>query len=118
MIIDGKEETVKERSVGRVVPNIEIKVINEEGKEVPPGEIGEILYRGPNVMQGYYGDSEKTAEAIDKEGWLHSGDLGSYKDGELFGFKKPRSVVFADQLPVNAIGKVMRATIPEQFGKP
>jgi len=91
--IDGEIDTIKERSVGTVVPNIEVKIIDEEGNQVPDGEIGEILYRGPSVMQGYYGDPEKTAEAIDKEGWLHSGDLGYYKDSELFTVERKKECI-------------------------
>ncbi len=194
--IDGEESTIRDRSVGKVVPNIEIKIIDEEGNEVKEGEIGEILYRGPNVMKGYYGDKEKTAQTIDEDGWLHSGDLGYMKDGELYtierkkecintggekvfpleveeiilehpkvkdvcvigvpnedwghivraviipkeglepgkditeqeiidfckdkmaGYKKPRSIVFTDKFPISPVGKVLRAKIREQFGKP
>ncbi|MHC1590920.1 MAG: class I adenylate-forming enzyme family protein, partial [Candidatus Helarchaeales archaeon] len=82
--IDGDESTLRDRSVGKVVPNIEIKIVDENGNEVPEGVTGEIYYRGPSVMKGYYGDNEKTAATIDEDGWLHSGDLGYFKDGELF----------------------------------
>jgi len=91
--IDGELDTIKERSVGIVIPNIEIKIIDEEGNQVPDGEIGEILYRGPNVMQGYYGDPEKTAEAIDKDGWLHSGDLGYYQNNELYTIERKKECI-------------------------
>lgn len=63
-------------TVGRKLPNCEIKVVNPEtGETVGPGEVGEICSRGYNVMKGYYKMPDKTAEAIDEEGWLHSGDL-------------------------------------------
>lgn len=63
-------------TVGRKLPNCEIKVVNPEtGKTVGPGEVGEICSRGYNVMKGYYKMPDKTAEAIDEDGWLHSGDL-------------------------------------------
>ncbi len=188
--IDGEEETIKDRCVGKIVPNIEVKIIDDNGNEVPEGTIGEILYRGPNIMKGYYGDEEKTKKTIDEEGWLHSGDLGYIKDGELYtierkkecintggekvfpleveeiiaehpavkdvvvigvpdetwgsvvraviipkkkvteqeiidfckdkmaGYKKPRSVIFVDEFPISPVGKVLRAKIREQWGKP
>ncbi len=188
--IDGDESTIRDRSVGITVPNIEIKIIDDNGNEVPEGEIGEILYRGPNVMKGYYGDEQKTRKTIDEEGWLHSGDLGYLKDGELYtierkkecintggekvfpleveeiiaehpavkdvvvigvpdetwgsivraviipkkkvteqeildyckdkiaGYKKPRSIIFADKFPISPVGKVLRQKIRDIWGKP
>ncbi len=63
-------------TVGRNLPNCEIKVVDPEtGETVGPGEVGEICSRGYNVMKGYYKMPDKTAEAIDEGGWLHSGDL-------------------------------------------
>ncbi len=63
-------------SVGHAVPHIEVKIIDENGDIVPFGERGDICSRGYAVMKGYWGDPEKTAETVDEEGWLHSGDLG------------------------------------------
>ena len=63
-------------TVGLVQPHIEIKIIDpESGGVVPRGERGEFCTRGYSVMQGYWGDREKTLEAIDAEGWMHTGDL-------------------------------------------
>lgn len=62
-------------SVGRIHPHVEVKIIDEEGKTVPVGEQGELLTRGYSVMQGYWGDEEQTREAIDSDGWMHTGDL-------------------------------------------
>ena len=62
-------------TVGRAVPWVEIKVIDESGSVVPVGEKGELCTRGYSVMQGYWNDPERTAETIDAGGWLHSGDL-------------------------------------------
>ena len=62
-------------TVGRAVPWVEIKVIDESGRVVPIGEKGELCTRGYSVMQGYWNDPERTAETIDAGGWLHSGDL-------------------------------------------
>ncbi|WP_327086586.1 AMP-binding protein [Nonomuraea sp. NBC_01738] len=63
-------------STGRVVPGIEVKVVDLEGKEVAAGERGEILQRGYGVMRGYWDEPDKTAEVIDPDGWLHTGDIG------------------------------------------
>ncbi|AVB75835.1 AMP-binding protein [Methanococcus maripaludis] len=63
-------------SVGKAMPHCEVKIIDPEtGKTLAPGNVGEICCRGYNVMKGYYKMPEKTAEVIEKDGWLHSGDL-------------------------------------------
>jgi len=64
-------------TVGRPHPHIEIKIIDAEGRIVPRGTSGELCTRGYSVMLGYWGDPEKTAEAIDKSGWMHTGDLAT-----------------------------------------
>jgi len=68
---------VRVETVGRSLPHIEVKVIDPEtGKQLGTSEQGEVCCRGYNVMKGYYNNPEATAEAIDADGWLHSGDLG------------------------------------------
>jgi long-chain acyl-CoA synthetase len=69
-------------SSGFLVENIDVKICNEKGKEVPLGEKGEIVVRGENVMIGYWKNEKATREGI-KEGWLYTGDLG-YMDKEGF----------------------------------
>ena len=64
-------------TVGRAMPWVEIKIIDEAGHVVPVGQKGEICTRGYSVMQGYWNDPEKTAETIDTSGWLHSGDIAT-----------------------------------------
>jgi fatty-acyl-CoA synthase len=64
-------------TVGRVHPHVEVKIVDSEGRIVPVGQPGELLTRGYSVMLGYWNDEEKTAEAIDAAGWMHTGDLAT-----------------------------------------
>jgi acyl-CoA synthetase (AMP-forming)/AMP-acid ligase II len=181
-------------SIGKPMADVEMKVIDQEsGKTLGINEVGEILARGPRVMSGYWKDEEKTAKTIDKEGWVHTGDIG-YMDEEgyyflagrssdiiiragenispeelenairehpgvddvavigvpdetwgeepravvipkkgvkvtepdimewcrerLASFKRPRSVVFVDDLPRNPMGKLIKREIRDKYGKP
>ena len=196
--IEGTEEEKEKKlkrlasSIGRPLPDIEVRIVNEEGKAVPPLEVGEILARGPRVMSGYWQDEKKTSQVITKEGWLRTGDMGwmdeegyiylagraddmiirgeenispeevedvlhshpkieeatvigapdpewgqepraivvlkkgerateeeiiGYCQKKLAGFKRPRSVVFVESLPRNALGKVLRKDLREEYGK-
>ena len=68
---------LRTQTVGRNLPHQEVKIIaTESGATLPVGKIGEVCFRGYHIMQGYYGDADATANAIDTAGWLHSGDLG------------------------------------------
>lgn len=67
-------------TVGRIQPHCEVKVIDNEGRIVPRGVPGELCTRGYSVMLGYWGDEEKTAEAVDRAGWMHTGDLATIDD--------------------------------------
>ena len=198
-IIEGTEEEKEKKlrrltsSIGRPMSDIEMKIADEKGKALPPGEVGEIVARGPRVMGGYWKDAEKTAKALTKDGWLRTGDMG-YMDEEgyfylaaraddliirggenispeevenvlyshpaveeaavigvpdpewgqqpravvvlkkgkkaspdelieycrekLSSFKRPRSVVFVDELPRTSTGKVLKRVLREQYGEP
>ena len=61
---------------GRAIPGVEVRVVDDDGTEVPRGGSGEVVVRGYNVMEGYFEEPEQTAEAIDADGWLHTGDVG------------------------------------------
>jgi HIP---CoA ligase len=65
-------------TAGRPIPGIEVRTVDEGGKDVPIGQPGEVVVRGYNVMAGYIGDPEATASAIDADGWLHTGDVGVF----------------------------------------
>ncbi len=78
--LTSRDDTLERRveTVGRNLCHQEVKVVHgETGATVPLGDVGEICFRGYHVMKGYYGDEEATAQAIDADGWLHSGDLGT-----------------------------------------
>jgi len=189
-----KEKKLKRlASIGKPMHDVEMKVIDDDGKTLPQGEVGEILAKGPRVMSGYWKDEEKTAKTIDKDGWVHTGDVGYVdeegyyflsgrssdmiiragenispeeienvirehpkvedvavigvpdetwgeepravvipKKGEkpteeeimewcrkgLASFKRPRSVVFVDDLPRNPMGKLIKKDIRAKYGKP
>jgi fatty-acyl-CoA synthase len=78
----GPDDDLERRvsTVGRVHPHVEIKIVDPEGRVVPRGASGELLTRGYSVMLGYWNDPERTAEAIDRANWMHTGDLATMDD--------------------------------------
>ena len=197
-VLTGTEEEKEKKlqrlaSIGKPMADVEMKVIDDDGKTLGPNEVGEILARGPRVMSGYWKDEEKTAKTIDKDGWIHTSDIGYVdedgyyflsgrssdmiiragenispeeienvirehpkvedvavigvpdetwgeepravvipKKGEkvteeeimeycrkhLASFKRPRTVVFVDELPRNPMGKLIKRELREKYGKP
>ena len=180
-------------SIGKPMADVEMKVVDDDGKKLGPHEVGEILARGPRVMSGYWKDEEKTKKTIDKDGWVHTGDVGyvdedgyyflagrssdmiiragenispeelenvirehpgvedvavigvpdetwgeepravvipkkgaqvteedimEYARKNLASFKRPRTVVFVDDLPRNPMGKLVKKQIREMYGNP
>ena len=81
-IIKGSKEEREKKlkrltsSIGRPLPDVAVKVVAEQGEELPPGEVGELLAKGPRVMSGYWRDEQKTAQVMTPDGWLHTGDMG------------------------------------------
>ncbi|MAW79286.1 MAG: AMP-binding protein [Parvularcula sp.] len=73
-----RDDTTERRvsTIGAVHPHLEVKIIDENGQTAPVGTPGEICTRGYSVMLGYWDDPERTAEAIDGGGWMHTGDIG------------------------------------------
>ena len=63
--------------LGRPLPGLEVRVIDPDGRDIATGGRGEVLVRGYSLFEGYYRDAEKTAQALDAEGWFHTGDIGS-----------------------------------------
>jgi len=89
-------EIHKMGSSGRPVKNMEIKICDEDGRDMPVGQKGEIMIRGDNVMMGYWKNEEATKDTIE-DGWLHTGDMGYLdEDGFLFVLGRFKSLLIAD----------------------
>jgi fatty-acyl-CoA synthase len=80
---DDDAETLELVGCGATFPGHELAVMGEDGKVLPEGRVGELVFRGPSVAAGYYENPTATAEAI-KDGWLHTGDLGFFADGRVY----------------------------------
>ena len=76
MCRDGDSAEIIATTSGRAIPGVELRCVDTDNQEVPRGEPGEIVFRGFNVMKGYFENDAATAEAIDSDGWLHTGDIG------------------------------------------
>jgi len=78
------DRLVKPGSVGPVIPSAEVRVVDDEGRPLPPGHMGELTIKGPIVMKGYYQNEQETARVI-KDGWFFTGDIGYMdEDGDIF----------------------------------
>jgi acyl-CoA synthetase (AMP-forming)/AMP-acid ligase II len=80
----GEPPEVVTNTVGKPLPGLEVKIVDADGNDLTPGEQGEVLVRGYTIMRGYLDDPEATAQAIDPDGWFHTGDIGLFRaDGNL-----------------------------------
>jgi acyl-CoA synthetase (AMP-forming)/AMP-acid ligase II len=83
-ILKAKDSLRKRECVGPPVPFTEVRIVDDQDRDLPVGEVGELVCRGPNVMKGYYKDEEATREAL-RGGWLHTGDLARMdEDGFVY----------------------------------
>jgi long-chain acyl-CoA synthetase len=83
----------KKGSIGKGIPGVELKVVNENGESVKPGEAGEVIAKGDNVMLGYFADIEATKSTI-RNGWLYTGDLGSVdEDGYIYLTARKKEII-------------------------
>ncbi len=83
----------KPASIGIPVPGVQMKIVDEEDKDLPVEELGEIVVKGPNVMRGYLNQPEATAEAI-RDGWFHTGDMGKMdKDGYFYILDRKKDMI-------------------------
>ncbi len=196
VIAGSKEEKEKKlkrlSSIGKPMSDVQMRIVDEEGNELPARQVGEIVVWGPRVMAGYWKDQVRTEKTIDKNGWVHTGDMGymdedgyfflagrttdmiirggenispaevelvlcshckvseaavigvpdeewgevpmavvvlkpgesaapeelmEYCRANLAGYKRPRCVVFCEELPRNAMGKVLRRVLREQYAR-
>lgn len=90
-LLEGTEEEIEKKlkrltsSIGRPLPDVEIKVVDEDGNTLPPLEVGEILARGSRVMTGYWKDEDKTSKVMTGDGWLRTADRGWMdEDGYIY----------------------------------
>ena len=86
---------IKKGSIGMPFPSVDAKVVDEEGKELPPGEVGELAVKGPNVMKGYWNRPEETQKTL-KDGWLFTGDLAKMdEDGYFYIVDRKKDMIIA-----------------------
>jgi acyl-CoA synthetase (AMP-forming)/AMP-acid ligase II len=81
-------------TVGRATPGVEVGIVDERGRALPPGEAGEVVVRSPATMRGYWRDPEATAATIDAEGWVHTGDVGFLDAAGYLHLRGRRSEMF------------------------
>ncbi len=79
-VLSPSEAMERPGTVGKAVPTVRIKIVDPDGNELPAGRAGEVLISGPTIMPGYWGKPEETANTVDAEGWLHTGDIGLLDD--------------------------------------
>ncbi|WAA09177.1 class I adenylate-forming enzyme family protein [Fervidibacillus albus] len=91
-----KDHAIKAGSIGkRAALNCEIRIVNEEGNDIQPGEVGEIILYGEGNMAGYYKDEEKTKETM-KNGWLYTGDMATYdEDGYIWIVDRKKDMIIS-----------------------
>ncbi|TDD70751.1 long-chain fatty acid--CoA ligase [Jiangella aurantiaca] len=81
------------QSIGTVSPGWELRVVGDDGAEVAPGGVGELVIRGPSTMTGYFKDPPATAEVLDGDGWLRTGDLGRVDGGYVYFLDRRKDVI-------------------------
>lgn len=83
----------KKGSIGKGIPGVELRVVNESGEDVKPGETGEVIARGDNIMKGYFADEEGTKNTL-RNNWLYTGDLGTVDDdGFIFLSARKKEII-------------------------
>jgi acyl-CoA synthetase (AMP-forming)/AMP-acid ligase II/aryl carrier-like protein len=81
---------------GRPIPHTQVRLVDDAGAEVTPDQVGHVLIRGDNVTRGYFRNPEASAAAIDAEGWLRTGDLGLWHDGDLYITGRSKEIIFVN----------------------
>ena len=89
--LDGREDLL--RAAGRALPGVDIRILDDRGRDVPPGESGEVVTRGPQIALGYHNRPSENAQVF-RDGWFHTGDIGRIDDeGYLFVLDRKKDVV-------------------------
>lgn len=99
-VLPSDQALLRPESIGRLVPGLQAKIVDEDGNPLTPGLVGELLIKGPSIVKGYYNRPEATAEAI-VDGWLHTGDTAFIdSDGYIFlqGRKKEMLIVAGENV--------------------
>lgn len=92
---EDEKKALRSTSAGRPALGVEIRIVDEREEKVPPGEAGEILIRGENVMKGYWKDPEATQEVL-QDGWLHTGDVAKMdKDGYVYIVDRKKDMIIS-----------------------
>ena len=95
-----KDSLRKVGSVGKPIPNVKVRIVDENGQDVAVGETGEIIVNGDNVMKGYYKRPEETAKVI-KDGWLYTGDFGRYdEEGYIYLVGRKKNMIISGGLNI------------------
>ncbi|WP_239000798.1 class I adenylate-forming enzyme family protein [Jiangella asiatica] len=81
------------QSIGTVSPGWQLRVVSDDGDDVRPGAVGELVIRGPSTMSGYFKDPAATSEVLDDDGWLRTGDLGRLDHGYVFFHDRKKDVI-------------------------
>ncbi len=88
-----EEYEKRKGSMGKGIPGVELRVVNEKGELIKPGETGEVIARGDNIMMGYFADEEGTKNAI-RNGWLYTGDLGTVdEEGYIYLTARSKEII-------------------------
>jgi long-chain acyl-CoA synthetase len=90
-----ERETISRKpgSVGKAMAGVEVKIVDDDDRELPPNAVGEILCKGGNIMKGYYKMPEETEQAL-RGGWLHTGDMGYLdEDGYLYIVERKKDLI-------------------------
>jgi len=99
-------------TVGRPIPQVEVRIVNDQGQPLRPEKVGQILVRGPNIMKGYHNRPDLTRQIIDESGWLWTGDMGSLDtDGflRITGRKREMIIVSGENLFPSEIERVLES---------
>ena len=109
-VVDGTPGAICFTSSGRLLPNHEVRIVDDSGGELAAGHVGEILVKSDCLFEGYYNRPDLTAQAI-VDGWYHTGDLGFYLDSELYviGRKKDLIIVGGENIYPQDIEEIVAA---------